>query len=131
MIATIFNKPLIISAMLAALLFGVTALMQSGQAYASGGASSSPAPSRGYDAPRQTPEQRRIDRLYDQGRKVFRRKVSCDDGCLVADDVINNNNAADFLLAIHNQPRFKEALEDEEIQAVSVYMLRRYDIKIE
>lgn len=131
MIATIFNKPLMTSATLAALLFGVTVLMQSGQAYASGGASSRPAPSRGFDAPRTTPEQRRAERLYDQGRKVFRRKVSCDDGCLVADDVINNNNAAGFLLAIHNQPRFQEALDDEEIQAVSVYMLRRFEIKIE
>lgn len=130
MMVTIFNKTLTASTLTAVLLFSITSLIQPGQVLASGGASSGSS-GREFDVPATTPEQRHTDRLYDQGRKLFRRKVSCNNGCLVADDVINNNNAAGFLLAIHNQPRFQEALDDKEIQAVSIYMLRRFDIKIE
>lgn len=129
MMTSTFTKPLITGCTLAALIWCAGAAAPSGQTYASGGATT--APSRGFDLPQTSPQQRRIDRLYNQGRKLFRRKVSCNSGCLVADDVINDENAAGFLLAMHNQERFQEALNERELQAVSVYMLRRFDIKIE
>ncbi len=130
MIATFLPKTLLNGALLAGLFFGAALIDSSSQAFASGGATGST--SRSFDLPSSpSREDRRIERLYNQGRKVFRRKVSCNDGCLVAGDIINNDNAAGFLLALHNQPRFKDALDQDEIQAVSVYMLRRYDIKVE
>lgn len=125
-----FAKTLTSGMLLSVLFWGAGALTPSSQVYASGGASSGP-PGRGFDLPQSSPQQRRVERLYNQGRKVFRRKVSCNDGCLVARGVINNDNAAGFLLAMHNEDRFKQALDDDELQAVSVYMLQRYNIRIE
>ncbi len=127
MITISLPKTLLSCALSAGLIFGALGLNGTSQLHASGSTSGSSS----IDLPSSAPQDRRIERLYNQGRKVFRRKVSCNDGCLVAEDIINNNNAANFLLAIHNQPRFKEALNEDEIQAVSVYMLRRYDIKID
>lgn len=126
-----FSKIFTTSLTVLALLFGQAFISESNDAFASGASRSGGTGGASVPTPRRSPQEDRLDRLFNQGRKVFRSKISCNQGCLVAENVISDNNAADFLVSIHNQPRFKEALNNDELQAVSVYMLRRYDIKIE
>lgn len=127
-----FSKVLTTSLTVLVLLFNQAFVSDSNNAFASGASrSGGTGGAASIPAPRRSPQEDRLDRLFNQGRKVFRSKISCNQGCLVAENVISDDNAADFLVSIHNQPRFKEALNNDELQAVSVYMLRRYDIKIE
>lgn len=82
--------------------------------------------------PRASRQQREAERLYNQGRKLFRKRIDCDDSdCLVGEDVIDRDNAVDYLIKFNSDEQFTNELDKNEIRALSVYMIRRYRIEIQ
>ena len=132
----ILVKSTILSAAMACAIFAAPVVTNTSDsvAYASGssggsrggGGASLPA------TPRASREQREAERLYNQGRKLFRKRLDCDDSdCLVGEDVINRDNATDYLIQLNQDEKYSQALDDDEIRALSVYMIRRYRIQIQ
>ena len=71
-----------------------------------------------------------VRQLYIKGRKLFSNHISCDNNnCLVGDGVIDDGNAAKYLVGLHNDERYLQLLDAEEMLALSVYMIRRYKLR--
>ena len=90
----------------------------------------------GGTGPTNDPISRRIhreaERLYNQGRRIFRKRIACAQAdCLVGEDVIKRSNAADYLEKFNNEAEFLTALDAEEREALSAYMNKRYRLEIE
>lgn len=119
------------------LLFGVVMYLTptvvnhtgTGVVFASGSIGGSTGPT---NDPISRRKQREATRLYNMGRKIFRKRIDCDDdGCLVGEDIIERSNAAEYVSKFNNDPQFTDVLEEAEIAALTAYLNERYRLRLD